>query len=627
MNQISTRKTLTFTLPYFKAGLFLILLFKTSLIYGQQKATSYPSAFYRSTINYYEYLPPSYSSSNNSFPLLIYLHGTGEAGTNLSSTLVQGIPPKLIAEGKTDGLNNFIVLSPQSPRTYWYPSFVDEFIEMAKNKYRIDISRIYLTGISAGGRGIWDYTIAYPEKIAAILPIAAVTVNPNVCDAKDVPVWSFQGQNDGKSATNWHNAYNKCNPPVSGKLTVINGAGHNASLWGTVYQNLPQSPARDATGLTPNAIYNWLLEHRKDHTTPNRYPLVFAGNDIIAELPVEKIFLSGTASDEDGTIKQSYWRQLAGPSQITFSNITALSTNAYGFIEGEYTLELKVTDNQGASASDQVKVLIQRPTLTDGTILYRINCGGSEIEDPILNWALDKQVLPSEYLEKPVNSRTTGSDTWKGPNNSDAPNNVFGNHRYTFQTNTPLQWSFPVSPGQYLLKLYFSDAKQEDNTRLINVYAEGKELLRAFDIHKTFGESGGQKNFTIEVIDGSLDLSLTASLNLPKIDGIEISRVGTSNFRTEALSSSASSPFYFRFYPEPAEENLTLEFNFPEEDVAKVELLDQKGMPVRILYEGTIQPNQVIDVQLTSEGIAGGLYFITFRSNTYNTTQKLLLRK
>ncbi|MCR6641417.1 MAG: malectin domain-containing carbohydrate-binding protein [Sporocytophaga sp.] len=592
---------------------------------AQQKAASYSSNFFRFTINYYEYLPPAYSTSGDSFPLLIFLHGSGEAGTVLSKTLVPGVPPRLIADGKTDGLNNFIVLSPQSPRTYWYPSFIDEFIEMAKAKYRIDISRIYVTGLSAGGRGTWDYAIAYPDKVAAILPIAAVTVNSNVCKAKDVPVWSFQGGNDGKSATLWNTAYNKCNPPIPGKLTVIIGAGHNASLWGTVYQNRPVSPSNDPTGLYPNAIYNWLLSHKNDHTTPNINPTVFAGEDILAELPIDKVVLSGTASDKDGIIKEYSWTQIEGPSIITLSNSNHITTNAFGFIEGEYLFEFRVTDNSGASSSDYTKVFVNRP-ITEATILYRINCGGSEIEDPMLNWSSDKQLTPSEFLETQTTTLTTGSDNWKGLNDSDAPNNVFGNNRYSYQNRTPIQWSFPLNPGQYVMKLYFSDAGQKDGTRLINAQAEGNEILREFDIHKTFGDAGGQQNFAIDVTDGSLDLSLTATLNVPKIDGIEVSQEGSAALRT-AFFTNSSSQFSFRHYPDPAEENLTLEFNLPDNDFAKIELLDQKGRSIKTLFEGVSDEDQSVSINLANEGLSSGLYFIILRSNSHNITEKIMIKR
>lgn len=625
MKKLSLKKSLAFTLPYFKAGLFLCFILTSQISRGQQIAASYPSKFFRFTINYYEYLPPSYSTSGNSYPLLIFLHGTGEAGTVLSKTLVPGVPPRLIADGKTDGLNNFIVLSPQSPRTYWYPSFIDEFIEMAKTKYRIDISRIYVTGLSAGGRGTWDYAIAYPEKVAAILPIAAVTVNSNVCNAKEIPVWSFQGGNDGKSATSWNTAYNKCNPTTPGKLSVITGAGHNTSLWGTVYQNLPLSPSNDSTGLYPNAIYNWLLSYSTDHTVPNIYPLTFAGEDILTELPVDKITLTGTASDEDGTVEQYSWTQIAGPSLITLSNSNDITTNAYGFIEGEYTFEFRAIDNNGASSSDHIKVFVNRP-ITEATILYRINCGGSELQDSVLNWSLDKQTTPSEYLETPTTTRTTGSDNWKGLNNSDAPNNIFGNNRYAYQNLTPMQWSFPVNPGQYILKLYFSDAGQKDGTRLINVQAEGNEILHEFDIHKTFGEAGGQQNFAIDVNDGSLDLNLTATLNFAKIDGIELSLAGSAALRTEAFTNTPSQ-FYFKHYPEPVEESLIFEFNLPDEDIAQIELLDQKGMPIKTLFKGPANANQSVSVNLANEGLSSGLYFITFRSNTHNITEKIMIRR
>jgi uncharacterized protein YgiM (DUF1202 family) len=90
----------------------------------------------------------------------------------------------------------------------------------------------------------------------------------------------------------------------------------------------------------------------------NKLPNVITTNDITTRLPVDKIDISGTASDEDGSIVSYLWDQVSGPSLVVFQNKNNLSTSVSGFIEGAYLLSLTVTDNNGASSSDNISITV-----------------------------------------------------------------------------------------------------------------------------------------------------------------------------------------------------------------------------------------------------------------------------
>ncbi len=138
---------------------------------------------------YYEYLPQGYpgGSSQKKYPLMIFVHGSGETGDGSPSQLPRVLrhgPPKLIDQGvfpSSFSVNGqtfqFIVLSPQF--TSWPgDANIDNIINYAIKNYDVDTSRIYLTGLSMGGGVVWEYAgddINQGKRIAAIVPIAGAS--------------------------------------------------------------------------------------------------------------------------------------------------------------------------------------------------------------------------------------------------------------------------------------------------------------------------------------------------------------------------------------------------------------------------------------------------------------------
>src|SRR5262245_17892942 len=137
---------------------------------------------------YYEYLPDGYSGQDE-WPVVVFLHGAGETGngtTQLSRVLALGVP-KNIEDGED---YPFLAISPQSPGE-WDAANIDAMIEFVKSNYRVDPDRIYLTGISLGGGGTWNYAKAHPEKLAAILPICGSPSVPDGSRLEEVATWAF----------------------------------------------------------------------------------------------------------------------------------------------------------------------------------------------------------------------------------------------------------------------------------------------------------------------------------------------------------------------------------------------------------------------------------------------------
>ena len=142
-------------------------------------------------------LPEGYGAdATKRWPLILFLHGAGERGTNLWLVAKHG-PPKI-----DFATNNFIVVSPQCPAgKIWSNDLLLALLDDIAAKYAVDTRRIYLTGLSMGGFGTWSLGLGHPEKFAAIAPICGggELITPLLADKAKLttlPVWAFHGAKD-----------------------------------------------------------------------------------------------------------------------------------------------------------------------------------------------------------------------------------------------------------------------------------------------------------------------------------------------------------------------------------------------------------------------------------------------
>src|SRR5258708_7377343 len=129
------------------------------------------------------------------YPLLVFLHGSGAAGNNLSRLKLDGLP-RLIEEGQ--GFP-FVVIAPQLPAALnnaWDPEFVKEFIVYALAHYPVDANRVCLTGFSMGSTGVWDYACQFPSTISSAVPLSGWGDPQVVCRMRSTPTWVFHGVMD-----------------------------------------------------------------------------------------------------------------------------------------------------------------------------------------------------------------------------------------------------------------------------------------------------------------------------------------------------------------------------------------------------------------------------------------------
>lgn len=190
-------------------------------------------------------LPDGYDEQDRQWPLLLFLHGAGERGDDLDLVGVHG-PLKERREGRD---LPFVIVAPQVPTgERWTVGRVAAALDDAIATYRIDESRVYLTGLSMGGFGTWEAIMRMPDRFAAAVPICGGGLPLGVEAARGVPVWNFHGAMDPVVPIEMSVGMVRALRGAGGdvRFTVYPDAGHDS--WSETYAN-PE-------------VYEWLLSHR-----------------------------------------------------------------------------------------------------------------------------------------------------------------------------------------------------------------------------------------------------------------------------------------------------------------------------------------------------------------------------
>jgi predicted peptidase len=200
---------------------------------------------YSRTYDYLEYLPDDYERGGE-FPLVLFLHGSGERGDDLSKVRVHG-PPMEVDNGRKFP---FILISPQCPETEWWDvrGLAALVLELEAN-YRVDKQRIYLTGLSMGGFGSFGLAAMLPEKFAAIAVVCGGGEHHLAADLAKTPIYSVHG--DADPVVNYKHCKALCSlvKKSGGEVSWhrIKDGGHG--VWQDAYAG--------------KKLYDWLLKHRR----------------------------------------------------------------------------------------------------------------------------------------------------------------------------------------------------------------------------------------------------------------------------------------------------------------------------------------------------------------------------
>ncbi|TDL83034.1 prolyl oligopeptidase family serine peptidase [Peribacillus frigoritolerans] len=202
-------------------------------------------------LSYLLKLPPGYEDETGEVPLVLFLHGAGERGTDPELVKTIGLP-EVVEKGDFP----FIFLAPQCPistarRSNWIMELdgVAALLTEVIKTHRVDMKRIYLTGMSMGAYGAFKLASRMPDLFAALAPICGGGCPEKAERLKDIPTWIFHGERDDvipiRESLDMVNAIKAAGGNV--KFTSYPEAGHDS--WTAAY-NDPE-------------FYEWLLKQTK----------------------------------------------------------------------------------------------------------------------------------------------------------------------------------------------------------------------------------------------------------------------------------------------------------------------------------------------------------------------------
>lgn len=195
------------------------------------------------------YLPKEYGEQSDTWPLVVFLHGSGARGTDLNLVRRGGLPRLL-----DEGLNcPCVVAAPQCRQDdSWTADSVMPVIDRVVSSFHVDSARIYLTGSSMGGFGAWRVAAEKPGFFAAVVPLCGGGDPISAKPLRGTPIWAFHGRMDEvvPVEASQEMVDSIISAGADARLSVLEKKGHNI----------------DSDVYTRADLFDWLLKQRLDST-------------------------------------------------------------------------------------------------------------------------------------------------------------------------------------------------------------------------------------------------------------------------------------------------------------------------------------------------------------------------
>ena len=285
-----------------------------------------------------------------------------------------------------------------------------------------------VTDVNSLVQGVYQFELTVTDNNGAIgTDIIQVTVNaapnqPPLANAGSdltitLPTNSVSVSGSGSDADGTVVSYQWTKISGPSSYTIVNPTSAVTNITGLVqgvYQF--QLKVTDNNGATGTDIMQVTV-----NAAPNQPPVANAGPDWTITLPINTITVSGSGSDADGTVVSYAWTKISGPSSYTIVNATSAVTAINGLVQGVYQFQLKVTDNNGATAIDVMQVTVnaasnQPPvanagsdkTITLPTNSLSVSGSGSDADGTVVSYVWTKISGPSSYnIVNPTSAVTT----------------------------------------------------------------------------------------------------------------------------------------------------------------------------------------------------------------------------
>ncbi|RYY59883.1 MAG: hypothetical protein EOO05_11825 [Chitinophagaceae bacterium] len=647
-------KNQTFRASWLFAMLLILTSFFTTL-HAQVQTAKYISMT-SNTNAFYEYLPEGYSSTGTKYPLIVFIHGMGELGAGNSSTLPKvlsnGIPklaqngtfPKsFVVNGQT---HRFVVLSPQF--VAWpQPANISGIIDYAIAHYNVDPSRVYVTGLSMGGGATWQTAgnATYVNRIAAVVPVcgaqSATPSKARVIATNNLPVWALHNQTDPTiqvgTTNTWITYINTAPAPNPlARKTIFPGGGHDA--WTQAY-----NPSYREEGKN---VYEWMLQYTTTRlgAPANTPPVAYAGGDVTVTLPTNSVQLTGSGTDANGSIAKYDWSLTSGPSTYTINGAALAAPSVTNLVEGVYVFRLTVTDNSGSTATDEVKVTVNKSTTTTnppsstakyikvkvygGSNPYSVSDWNNWNVGTGVSWNATSPALSysdaSASTVKAVISHSGGvSDNGTGYAGGMAPKEVLRHASYSTNASGRTITFTGLSAGKkYDFEFYASRGSNSGNNSVFSLGSLVKSVV-------TYYNYTSKAYFTGLTPDasGKIVINLSKSSVYTYLNGFMITEGSASTSASVARTAAVAEDNVttrFEAMPAKTEDRTALKLNTDRTGTFNITVTDMQG---NVVKETMITKTQAGLTQsyVSLKGLANGQYIVIATQPDY--TEAILVNK
>ncbi len=256
--------------------------------------------------------------------------------------------------------------------------------------------------------------------------------------------------------------------------------------------------------------------------TENLAPNVFAGADQAVDI-ADTLILDGSVDDDgmpDGTL-DIQWSKVSGPGIVSFASPDQSYTTASFSKSGQYFLQLMASDGD-LSASEMISVFASDNTVEPDPIsAIRINAGGPAVSAGGVNWLSDQTA--KQYVNT-GKKYTNAVSIDLSAVSTNVPEVIFQSERWDKSAAPEMTWTIPVTPGDYVVRLYFSEiysGAQEVGKRVFSVNVEGTQINN-IDVFAEVGANAAMMRSVVITSDSAINIDFAHIIENPSLKGIEI---------------------------------------------------------------------------------------------------------
>ncbi|MEO8012036.1 MAG: malectin domain-containing carbohydrate-binding protein [Dokdonella sp.] len=459
------------------------------------------------------FVPPD-TLPAKTYPLIVFLHGSGEAGTDNTSQLNNGAngAMQLVSDANLAFEKTFMA-APQCPHgdSCWANGIslaqLNTMIDRIAADYAIDPDRIHVTGLSMGGNGTWSLALNRPDRFASAVPMSGYG-GGNAANLSAIAFWYFHAANDGTvDVTGSRNQVNGLRV-ANARVIYTEYATGNHGIWQNAY----------ATPL----LFRWIMAQRRGQSITSSAPVVRIEQPSTSSpwtTDLASVTLSGSAANGSHPINAMTWSRRNGPSGST-TGTTIWSTSAIALLSGANEIDVVAAGpsyyaNYGGATTFNANLRVIRGGALPqpGGTVFAINSGGAAyLAFDGTSFLADSGF---EGGDVQVSNRTIANtadptlyNSWR-----------WGNFAYRVA----------VANGSYDVDLHVAETCNSGvGQRRFNVALQGQTILSQFDISATAGLNGAHvRDYRIDVSGGEVLLQVSnGNIGNARLDAVQIRRDG-----------------------------------------------------------------------------------------------------